>query len=71
MADNDPLFHGLIVKSKHGYPIENPLVYTSRRAMQEVLRFASELGFTPAARARVAAGISASEPKSKFGDLLA
>jgi P27 family predicted phage terminase small subunit len=70
MADNDPLFHGLIVKSKHGYPIENPLVYTSRRAMQEMLRFVSEFGFTPAARARIAAGIAAPEP-SKFGDLLA
>jgi len=71
MADNDPVFRGLIVKSAHGYAIENPLVYTSRRAMQEMLKFAAEFGFTPAARARVAAGIAASEPRSKFGDLLA
>jgi P27 family predicted phage terminase small subunit len=72
MADKDALFRGLVIKSKHGFAIENPLVYTSRRAMQEMLRFASEFGFTPAVRARVAAGIAAAaEPKSKFGDLLA
>jgi len=71
MADKDPITRALLVKSKHGYAMENPLVYTSRRAAQEMLRFASEFGFTPAARARIAAGISTAEPKSKFGDLLA
>jgi P27 family predicted phage terminase small subunit len=73
MASNDPAFRGLIVRSKAGTAMENPLVYTSRRAAQEMLRVASEFGFTPAARARIAGG-GGPPPgggSNKFGDLLA
>jgi P27 family predicted phage terminase small subunit len=71
MADKDPVMRGLIVRSKAGTAMENPLVYTSRRAAQEMLRFASEFGFTPAARARIHTGVAGQAPVSKFGDLLA
>jgi P27 family predicted phage terminase small subunit len=72
MAAKDPVMRGLIVKGKHGTAVENPLVYTSRRAAQEMLRFAQEFGFTPAARSRIQAGVSGGQaPVSKFGDLLA
>jgi P27 family predicted phage terminase small subunit len=72
MAAKDPKFHGLIVPGKQGQAVENPLVYTSRRAAQEMLRFATEFGFTPAARARIQAGVNGPPAHvSKFGDLLA
>ncbi len=74
MASKDPVMCGLIVKGKHGTAIENPLVYTSRRAAQEMLRVASEFGFTPAARSRINGGVGGGPPNgglSKFGDLLA
>jgi hypothetical protein len=35
-----------------------------------MLRFAGEFGMTPAARARIAAGVWREPPPSKFGDLL-
>jgi P27 family predicted phage terminase small subunit len=73
MASNDRVMRGLIVRSKAGTAMENPLVYTSRRAAQEMLRVASEFGFTPAARARIAGGFSPPPGPTfgKFGDLLA
>ena len=43
MAAKDPVMRGLIVRGKDGTAMENPLVYTSRRAAQEMLRFAAEL----------------------------
>ena len=69
IASKDPVMRGLIVKSKAGTAMENPLVYTSRRAAQEMLRVASEFGFTPAARSRLG-GFSPPPGPSKFGDLL-
>jgi P27 family predicted phage terminase small subunit len=73
MASNDPVMRGLIVKSKAGTAMENPLVYTSRRAAQEMLRVAAEFGFTPAARARIAGGFGPDPGPTfgKFGDMLA
>jgi P27 family predicted phage terminase small subunit len=67
---NDPRMRGLLVRGKNT-TIENPLIGIARRASQEMLRVASEFGFTPAARARIAAGIVSAPQSSKFGDLLA
>ena len=61
---------GLIAKAGNGSMIESPLIYTSRKAAFEMLRFASEFGFTPASRARIHAGPRGADPKSKFGDLI-
>jgi P27 family predicted phage terminase small subunit len=72
MSDADPVMRGLIIKSnKTGSAIENPLAYIARKAAQEMLRFAVEFGFTPAARSRIAAGVGAPPMQTKFGDLLA
>ena len=72
MAANDPVWRGLIVKSKAGTAMENPLAYTSRRAAQEMLRCAGEFGMTPAARSRINGGFDTTpRPPSRFGDLLA
>jgi P27 family predicted phage terminase small subunit len=72
MAANDPVMHGLIVRGKRGTAIENPLVYTSRQAARDMVRYASEFGMTPAARSRIAGGVDTGpRPPSKFGDLLA
>ena len=50
--------------------ITNPLVSVAYKASTEMLRFAAEFGFTPAARARIGAGPKKSK-HGKFGDLLA
>jgi P27 family predicted phage terminase small subunit len=72
MAANDPVMQGLLVKGKRGTVIENPLVYIARQAARDMVRYASEFGFTPAARSRIAGGVDIGpRPPSKFGDLLA
>jgi P27 family predicted phage terminase small subunit len=69
VADNDPVFHGLIYK-REGVVVQNPLVPIARRAAGDMVRYASEFGFTPAARARIAAGVDNQEPR-RFEGLLA
>jgi P27 family predicted phage terminase small subunit len=50
----DPVMLGLMIKNgKEGEMLENPLVRISRRSAFEMLRYASEFGFTPAARTRI------------------
>jgi P27 family predicted phage terminase small subunit len=50
----DPVMLGLMIKNgKDGEMLENPLVRISRRSAFEMLRYASEFGFTPAARTRI------------------
>jgi P27 family predicted phage terminase small subunit len=69
-AARDPAVRGLMVKgARQG--IENPMVYIARTSAKEMLRFATEFGFTPAARARIAAGVEGVPQTSRFGDLLA
>jgi P27 family predicted phage terminase small subunit len=50
VAANDPVMHGLLVKGSEGQPRSNPLVRIPSEAAADMLRFASEFGFTPAAR---------------------
>lgn len=56
MAANDPVMHGLILKGVYGTAIVNPLVAIARKAALDLVRFAAEFGFTPAARTRIDAG---------------
>jgi P27 family predicted phage terminase small subunit len=57
MAAGDPVMAGLIIKSKgRGEAIQNPLVPIARKAALDMVRYASEFGFTPAARSRIDAG---------------
>ena len=70
MAANDPLMHGKIIKSKYGDAIQNPLVSIARKHAADVIRYAAEFGFTPAARTHMSAG-NGDNSQSKFAGLLA
>jgi P27 family predicted phage terminase small subunit len=71
MAANDPVMKGLMVKTQaYGAPMQNPLVKLARNAAGDMVRYAAEFGFSPAARSRIKAGPDA-EQSSKFGELLA
>ena len=68
---NDPTMRGLMIKRESAI-ITNPLVSSARKAAGDMVRFASEFGLTPAARARIGAGpYGDSTRKNKFGGLLA
>jgi len=54
MADRDAVTHGLIIRTKAGNAIQNPLVGAANKAMADMVRYAAEFGLTPSARARVA-----------------
>jgi P27 family predicted phage terminase small subunit len=70
MAAEDPESKGLTITGTMGSPMVNPMLKIARLSAADVLRFAAEFGFSPAARTRIQAGISPAV-KSKFGDLLA
>lgn len=68
MAEQDNLTHGLMIRTVGGNAIQNPLVGSANKAMSDMVRYAVELGFTPSARARVAAG-AVPQGESKFEGL--
>ena len=70
MAARDPATHGLMVRGKQGGAMQNPLVLTARQAANDMVRYAAEFGFSPAARSRIS-NIDGDDPESKFGGLLA
>jgi len=70
MAANDPVMGGLIIKSRYGDAVQNPLVSIARKAALDMVRFAAEFGLTPAARSRIDTTM-AGEPGRKFAGLLA
>jgi len=53
VADKDKVFRGLLIKTKQGNWIQNPLVGVARRAADDMVRLAAEFGMTPSARARL------------------
>jgi P27 family predicted phage terminase small subunit len=69
MAKGDAATCGLMIKSDTGNTIKNPLVAISSQACSEMVKYACEFGFTPASRARIAAGI-AGTGRSKFAGLV-
>lgn len=69
IAANDPQMHGLMIRREHSAMV-NPLVIIARKAAADMVRYSSEFGLTPAARARIAAGV-ADNTQSKFAGLLA
>jgi P27 family predicted phage terminase small subunit len=71
MEANDPVMSGLIIKSKYGDAIANPMVSVARKHAGDMVRYASEFGLSAAARARLAAGgFQPPSPASKFDGLL-
>lgn len=55
MADKDAVTEGLIIRTKAGNVIHNPLVGAANKAMADMVRYAAEFGFTPSSRAQVSA----------------
>jgi P27 family predicted phage terminase small subunit len=70
MQANDPIMNGLIIRTKYGDAAMNPLVSIARKHASDVIRYASEFGLTPVARARLSAGGPASPSPGKFDGLL-
>jgi P27 family predicted phage terminase small subunit len=69
MAERDELTSGLVIKTTNGSVIQSPLVGIARRAAADMVRYASEFGLTPSARARLA--LDPPPPKkSKFDGLI-
>jgi P27 family predicted phage terminase small subunit len=69
MAERDELTSGLMIKTTNGNAIQNPLVGVARRAAADMVRYASEFGLTPSARARLALNPQAPK-KSRFDGLI-
>ncbi|WP_324754010.1 phage terminase small subunit P27 family [Roseovarius sp. Pro17] len=53
MAARDAVTDGLMVKTRSGNLIQNPLVGAANKAMADMVRYAAEFGMTPSARTRV------------------
>jgi P27 family predicted phage terminase small subunit len=70
MAARDPVAGALTVTTRHGGVMQNPLFLTMRQAASDMVRYASEFGFTPAARSRIST-IEAQPAPGKFDGLVA
>ena len=55
VAEKDPILKGMLIKTKQGNWIQNPLVGVARRATADMVQFATEFGMTPSSRTRVQA----------------
>jgi P27 family predicted phage terminase small subunit len=67
MAANDPTTSGRMIRTTNGNIVQNPLVGVARRAKADTVRYAVELGLTPASRSRVSGeGGNSSDPASRF-----
>jgi P27 family predicted phage terminase small subunit len=47
--------YGAMIKSPQGFPIQSPYLAIANRQAEIMMRIASEFGFTPASRSRIAA----------------
>jgi len=65
MAETDPVTHGLLIKTPNGAQ-RNPLLIAANTTMKLMLTAASEFGFTPASRSRVAANDAPDEDSPYF-----
>jgi P27 family predicted phage terminase small subunit len=55
MKARDKLTSALMIKTANGTAIQNPLIGVANRSMNMAIKFASEFGMSPAARARLSA----------------
>ncbi len=58
--------NGLVISTKAGNMIQNPLVGIANKAMSDYMRFAAEFGMTPSSRTRIAVGNGDDDPADKF-----
>jgi len=70
MAARDPVMGALMIKTRHGSVMQNPLFLTVRQSANDMVRYASEFGFTPAARSRIST-VEVQRTAGKFDGLLA
>ena len=68
MAQKDAISDGLIIRTKSGNIIQNPMVGVANKAMADMVRYAAEFGLTPSARTRVS-GLDASSAPNPFAML--
>jgi P27 family predicted phage terminase small subunit len=68
MAEKDAVTEGLIIRTKSGNIIQNPMVGVANKAMADMVRYAAEFGLTPSARTRVA-GLDAQTAPNPFAQL--
>lgn len=61
MAEKDVVTDGLIIRTKAGNAIQNPLVGAANKAMADMVRYAAEFGFTPSSRSHVTAAVPEEE----------
>ena len=69
MAELDPTTGGLLIKTKEGNAIQNPLVGVANKAMADMVRYATEFGMTPSARSRIQtdpSGAGNEDPARKY-----
>ena len=71
MAEKDLLTNGLMIKTRAGDAVENPLVGTAHRAATAMVRYAAEFGLTPSARSRISTTDAIGAVAKKFDGLLA
>lgn len=69
IAKRDPPMAGLLIKTQKGGVMQNPLYLTVRQSANDMVRYANEFGFTPAARSRIST-VEAGRTKGKFDGLL-
>jgi len=67
VAESDRLTAGIVIRTKAGNAVQNPLVGAANKAMADMVRYAAEFGMTPSARTRVAAaGCEGDDPFAVF-----
>ena len=69
IASLDPQSNGLLIKNANGNAMPNPLIFVAINAARDMVKYAAEFGFTPAARTRIAVEQSTKQ-QSKFSGLL-
>jgi P27 family predicted phage terminase small subunit len=72
MARRDPTTKAFLVKRADGNAGRNPVMHVAAKAAADMVSFAGHFGMSPAARARISAGIGFEPPGGggKFGDLI-
>jgi len=58
--------YGSMVKSPTGFPMQSPYVAIANRQAEMMMRIASEFGFTPASRSRIAAPAKGNDEPTLF-----
>lgn len=71
MAASNPATSGLLVKRADGNAGPNPLLAIGRKAAADMVHLAGHFGMSPAARARISAGVWHEPPPNKFDGLIA